>query len=86
MTFIKLRSNNKKNPVMCGLGRRVFRAEGTATTQARREFSVLKNTKEDQSAWNIVSDSKMESQIMQGLVDKDRAFVFTSVWWELLDF
>lgn len=46
----------------------------------------MENTKEDQSAWNIVSDSKMESQIMQGLVDKDRAFVFTSVWWELLDF
>ena len=60
MTFIKLRSNDKKNPIMCGLERRVFQAEGTATTQARREFSVLKNPKEDQSAWNIVSESEME--------------------------
>lgn len=57
---MKLRSNDKKNPIMCGLGRGVFQVEGTATTQARREFSVLKNTKEDQSAWNTVSESKME--------------------------
>ena len=57
---MKLRSNDKKNPIVCGLGRGVFQAEVTATTQARREFSVLKNTEEDQSAWNIVRESKME--------------------------
>lgn len=60
MTLTKLRSNGKKNPIMCGSGRRVFQAEGTATAKAGKESHVLKHTKEDQRAWNIVRGRDME--------------------------
>lgn len=60
MTFINLRPNDKKNPIMGGSGKRVFQVEGTETTKARKELGVFKITKEDQCVWRRVRKEEME--------------------------
>lgn len=60
MTFIKLRPNEKKNSVVCGSGRRAFQAKGTTGAKARKELSILKNTKEDPCVSNAVNEREIE--------------------------
>ena len=55
MTFIKLRSNDKKNPIMCGLERRVFQAG----TELRQQCSSV-CLELERRLWKVRSPGRLQ--------------------------